>query len=128
MSESENLNIIITNRSPEASQIYPRDPRYYFNDGGTIFLVDGVLFKVRCTSYPEKYQDDRLTCVKLPASLLAPNSSTLSFKPFTSPALVLLDSSDTSTDRSGLNDANPIVVPDITALDFRVLLLALLGR
>lgn len=25
---------------------YPRDPTYYFEDGSTVLLVEGVLFKV----------------------------------------------------------------------------------
>lgn len=34
---------------------HPHDPDYYLSDGDTVFLVDGVLFKVRSTKVLNKF-------------------------------------------------------------------------
>jgi hypothetical protein len=47
--ENTNLEGSNNNGTPPPNQA-PRDPKYYFEDGNRVFLVDGVLFKVSFTS------------------------------------------------------------------------------
>jgi hypothetical protein len=46
-SQQSNNKTITPNVSPDSPHDYPRDPDYYFSDGSAVFLVDGILFKVR---------------------------------------------------------------------------------
>ncbi|KAG8772531.1 hypothetical protein FRC12_003026 [Ceratobasidium sp. 428] len=88
-----------------------RDHEFYFEDGSAVFLVGNVLFKLQ-------------------ASLLASDSSKVTFKPTpTSEALTLFDVSDKSEGKIGTSDENPIKVPSpASETAFRALLQALLAR
>ncbi|KAG9092793.1 hypothetical protein FS749_015445 [Ceratobasidium sp. UAMH 11750] len=106
-------NLLDTNNqgSPPAQSLplYRRDPEYYFDDGSAVFLVEDVLFKFQ-------------------ASLLAPqHASKITFKTTLLTTITLLDLSDTSENRPGTTDENPIEVPNVRPWTFRVLLLARLG-
>ncbi|KAG8736186.1 hypothetical protein FRC10_009582 [Ceratobasidium sp. 414] len=108
MSNSQDLNnqgIPLSQSRPE----YTRDPKYYFNDGSAVFLVEGVLFKFQ-------------------ASLLASKStSKITFKTALSATVTLLDLSDTSEGRPGTTDEIPVEIPGCNVWTFRLLLLAFPG-
>ncbi|KAL5639308.1 hypothetical protein ACGC1H_006723 [Rhizoctonia solani] len=85
--------------------IYPRDLKYYMNGGDTVFLIEGVLFRINLSILePEGPQEPtRPSCVQLLVGRHRQISGTgTSF--------------------------NPIVISEIKAQQFRHLLLALLGR
>ncbi|KAG9119722.1 hypothetical protein FRC07_005107 [Ceratobasidium sp. 392] len=95
---------------PSPDHKYTRDPKYYFHDGSAIFLVGDALFKFQ-------------------ASLLAPNSSKVTFRVNpSSEALTLFDFSDTTSGKPGSSDDNPVKIPFVTASDFRWLMRALLEK
>lgn len=90
------------------AQTYPRDPAYYFEDASTVLLVGGVLFKVQLSLLmpdpkPENYDFD--SCIKY-----------------------LLGDPNTQLSSRGATDADAVPIPNVSARQFRHLLLALLGR
>ncbi|KAG9120012.1 hypothetical protein FRC07_004667 [Ceratobasidium sp. 392] len=79
-----------------------RDPKYYFEDGSDVFLIDGVLFKLQ-------------------GSLLTSHSDKASeFAGFMKKQL-------SGNNRRGTSDANPVEIRNIKAPQFRNILFALLG-
>ncbi|KAF8603027.1 hypothetical protein BDV93DRAFT_523615 [Ceratobasidium sp. AG-I] len=109
MSVSEGSN---NNKAPAPSlhpESHPRDPKYYYHDTSSIFLVGGSLFKFQ-------------------ASILAPNPPTqpYEFKPLMKDLLDPQNPSRANT--SGSSESNPLIIPNVEPEQFRDLLLALLGR
>ncbi|KAG8727189.1 hypothetical protein FRC12_022729 [Ceratobasidium sp. 428] len=79
-----------------------RDPKYYFEDGSDVLLIDGVLFKLQ-------------------GSLLTSHSDKNSeFAGFMKKQL-------SGNNKKGTSDANPIEIRNIKAPQFRNILFALLG-
>ncbi|KAG8684572.1 hypothetical protein FRC08_013625, partial [Ceratobasidium sp. 394] len=88
------------NKTPPGART--RDPKYYFEDGSDVFLIDGVLFKMQ-------------------GSLLTSHSDKSSeFSGFMKKQLA-------GNNRKGTSDTNPIEIRNIKAPQFRNLLFALLG-
>ncbi|QRV97384.1 The BTB (BR-C, ttk and bab)/POZ (Pox virus and Zinc finger) domain [Ceratobasidium sp. AG-Ba] len=86
--------------------ITPRDPKYYFEDGSTIFLVGGRLFKIQrslLTSQSEVFQD----MFQIPQKYNGESSS---------------------SSMEGSTDQNPITIPQVTATQFQTLLLFFYGK
>ncbi|CAE6504221.1 unnamed protein product [Rhizoctonia solani] len=90
--------------------LYPRDSSYYFEgiEGSLVFLVDGYLFRVHPSIFAPQLE---------PYPKVVDCSSYLY-------SLVDLDPQTTGTG----TDADPILIANIRAQQFRHLLLALLGR
>ncbi|CAE7085570.1 unnamed protein product [Rhizoctonia solani] len=97
--------------TPLESPLYPRDPCYYFEgiSGSLAFLVGGYLFRVH-------------------PSIFAPQLEASPKVVDCSSYLHLLAGLDASTTGTGTSDADPLIVPNIRAQQFRHLLLALTGR
>ncbi|CAE6418314.1 unnamed protein product [Rhizoctonia solani] len=91
--------------------LYPRDPSYYFEgiSGSLVFLVGGYLFRVHPTIFAPQLE---------PAPKVVDCLSYLN----------LLVDPDELTIGTGISDADPVIVTDIRAQQFRHLLLALTGR
>lgn len=85
-----------------------RHPEYYYEDGSVVFLAGEVLFKI----YAPRLAAD-------------PGVEDYEFK-----ALMrgVLDNSDTSTNKLGSDDMNPVILPNVTAVQFTRFLSAVLGR
>lgn len=107
------------------------DPAYYYPDGSTVFLVEGVLFKVPlCLLLP--YWRLRLTVAlfyvaKLQASLILPPSS-VSSTPGDGSRRYPTGVDNLPRQLTDSSGANPIVLSNVTASQFRNYLFALLGR
>ncbi|KDN37725.1 hypothetical protein RSAG8_09993, partial [Rhizoctonia solani AG-8 WAC10335] len=91
--------------------LHPRDSSYYFEgiSGSLVFLVDGYLFKVHPSIF---------------APELEPSPKVVNCSSY----LHLLVDPDASTTGTGTNDADPVIVINVRAQQFRHLLLALTGR
>lgn len=82
---------------------YSHDPKYYYEDGNVVFLVDQVRFKLhKSILASHMYKDCEFGQIKRTDAGLA-------------------------TNEEGSGDANPIVVRNTSAQDFRNFLLAILG-
>ncbi|CAE6504215.1 unnamed protein product [Rhizoctonia solani] len=83
-----------------------RDEKYYFEDASTVLLVGEVLFKINL-------------------SLLSPKLEQGFYDPHLCIQFLTQGQSPTGT---GKTDTDPLIVHDVTAIQFRHWLLALLGR
>lgn len=87
---------------------YSRDTEYYSEGGSVVFLADNVLFKVSALRFAAD-----------------PGVTDYEFKALVKDAL---DHSKMSLNKPGCDDAHPIILPNVTATQFRRFLLAILGR
>ncbi|KAF8599766.1 hypothetical protein BDV93DRAFT_609064 [Ceratobasidium sp. AG-I] len=90
----------LLNDAPMAT--YPRDPKYYDDNGNIVFLVGGVLFKL-------------LKSILLARIDQAPHGPARTAR------------SDIERSSNGTNNINPLVISELTAEQFRWFLLLLLG-